>query len=169
MICSASAYQYIEYNYGFEILLTLSSMGTIVKSCAKDNSQGLTFEQLPIVSCTGNYVFQSTLFSVHISTRCWITTPYAVGCTGTMGKLLHVLQWEKIFLGNCLQPAHSFMWFFNLHKELWAGFGYTLHEQLVTSDYECLAYSFLDSCTSLCRICVLCISYKTYYYICMII
>ena len=28
----AGAYEYIEYNYGFVMLLTLSSVGTIVKS-----------------------------------------------------------------------------------------------------------------------------------------
>ena len=37
-MCSASAYEYTEYNYGFVMLLTLYSLGTIVKSGAKDNS-----------------------------------------------------------------------------------------------------------------------------------
>ena len=37
-MCSASAYEYIEYKYGFVMLLTLYSVGTIVKIDAKDNS-----------------------------------------------------------------------------------------------------------------------------------
>ena len=38
IMCSASAYKYIEYNYGFVMLLTLYNEGTIIKSGAKDNS-----------------------------------------------------------------------------------------------------------------------------------
>ena len=37
-MCSASTYEYTEYNYGLVILLTLYSVGTIVKNGAKDNS-----------------------------------------------------------------------------------------------------------------------------------
>ena len=32
------AYEYSEYNYGIVMLLTLYSVGTIVKSSAEDNS-----------------------------------------------------------------------------------------------------------------------------------
>ena len=35
---AVSAYEYTEYNYGFVMLLTLYSVGTIVESGAKDNS-----------------------------------------------------------------------------------------------------------------------------------
>ena len=34
----AGAYEYIEYNYEFVMLLTLYSVGTILKRGAKDNS-----------------------------------------------------------------------------------------------------------------------------------
>ena len=50
---ATSAYEYIDYNYGFGILLILYAVGTLAKSSAKENwfitLQGLTCEQLPTV------------------------------------------------------------------------------------------------------------------------
>ena len=62
-------------------------------------------------------VFQSTLASMY--------TPVAIA-----QFLHHTLGLKTDFLGHCLLPAHSLLWFFNLHKKLWAGLGYALHEEL---------------------------------------
>ena len=63
-MCSASAHEYIEYNYGFVMLLTLYSVGTIVKCDAKDNTfmtlLGLICEQLPTVC-----VLKTMFFNLH--------------------------------------------------------------------------------------------------------